>query len=51
MNTATNTATHRGGWLCGATGYVVDGEFARVTHCHCSTCRKGHGAAFAPQRP
>jgi hypothetical protein len=38
---------HRGGCLCGAVGYVVAGEFARVTHCHCSMCRKGHGAAFA----
>lgn len=48
MNTDTlSVATHRGGCLCGAVGYVVDGEFARVTHCHCSMCRKGHGAAFA----
>ncbi len=47
MNTAINTAPHRGSCLCGAVVYQVDGEFARVTHCHCSMCRKGHGAAFA----
>ncbi len=44
---ASGIGTHRGGCLCGAVGYVVDGDFARVTHCHCSMCRKGHGAAFA----
>jgi hypothetical protein len=40
-------ATHRGSCLCGAVAYIVDGTFARVTHCHCSMCRKAHGAAFA----
>jgi hypothetical protein len=39
--------THRGSCLCGAAAYVVDGAFERVTHCHCSMCRKAHGAAFA----
>lgn len=45
--TASSVATHRGACLCGAVAYVVDGAFVRVTHCHCSMCRKGHGAAFA----
>lgn len=42
-----NTARHRGSCLCGAVHYRVDGDFERVTHCHCSMCRKTHGAAFA----
>lgn len=27
--------------------YEVDDVSDRVTHCHCSVCRKFHGAAFA----
>jgi hypothetical protein len=42
-----SATTHRGSCLCGAIAYVVDGAFERVTHCHCSMCRKAHGAAFA----
>lgn len=33
--------------LCGAVKYEVDGPFASMTHCHCSMCRKHHGAPFA----
>jgi hypothetical protein len=36
-----------GSCLCGAVRYQVDGPLARMTHCHCSMCRKVHGAAFA----
>jgi hypothetical protein len=36
-----------GGCLCGAVHYEVDGELRHITHCHCSMCRKVHGAAFA----
>lgn len=33
--------------LCGRIRYAA-GEFsARMAHCHCSMCRKFHGAAFA----
>lgn len=37
----------RGGCLCGAVRYEIHGTISRVTHCHCSMCRKAHGAAFA----
>jgi hypothetical protein len=35
-----------GGCLCGAIRYQIDGELARAGSCHCSMCRKAHGAAF-----
>lgn len=38
---------HQGSCLCGAVKYLVAAELKAVTHCHCSKCRKGHGAAFA----
>ena len=37
----------KGGCLCGAVRYEVCGEPRSMTHCHCSMCRKAHGAAFA----
>jgi len=36
-----------GSCLCGAVRYQVEGQLARMTHCHCTMCRKAHGAAFA----
>ena len=36
-----------GGCLCGRIRYAVDGEIGEVSHCHCSMCRRIHGAAFA----
>lgn len=36
-----------GGCLCGAIRYEIDGTLGTMTHCHCSMCRKTHGAAFA----
>lgn len=38
---------HRGSCLCGAVTFELHGEPSMVSHCHCSMCRKGHGAAFA----
>ena len=35
-----------GGCLCGKVRYAIDGEITEVSHCHCSMCRKMHGAAF-----
>ena len=32
---------------CGKVHYEVDGEIADFSHCHCSQCRRLHGAAFA----
>jgi hypothetical protein len=36
-----------GSCLCGSVSYRHDAPPARMTHCHCSMCRKAHGAAFA----
>lgn len=38
---------HNGSCLCGAVKYRIDTPIEEVTHCHCSMCRKAHGAAFA----
>lgn len=37
----------RGSCLCGGVRFEVHGFLGRVSHCHCSMCRKAHGAAFA----
>ena len=33
--------------LCGALRYEIAGPFTMMMHCHCSMCRKHHGAVFA----
>ena len=37
----------RGSCLCGKVRYEIRGAVSHMTHCHCSMCRKAHGAAFA----
>jgi hypothetical protein len=37
----------RGGCLCGAVRYEIEAPIGLVEHCHCSRCRKAHGAAFS----
>jgi hypothetical protein len=37
---------NRGRCLCGAVHFEA-GSFAAMTHCHCSMCRRHHGAMFA----
>uniref|UniRef100_B8HT33 Glutathione-dependent formaldehyde-activating GFA n=1 Tax=Cyanothece sp. (strain PCC 7425 / ATCC 29141) TaxID=395961 RepID=B8HT33_CYAP4 len=37
----------KGSCLCGAVSYAINGSLERIGHCHCSICRKSHGAAFA----
>ena len=37
----------RGSCLCGRVRYQIEGAISYASHCHCSQCRKGHGAAFA----
>lgn len=37
----------RGSCLCGAVSYKITGSLGVTGHCHCSICRKSHGAAFA----
>ena len=35
-----------GGCLCGAVKYRIAGDVLTAVNCHCSMCRKAHGAAF-----
>jgi hypothetical protein len=37
----------KGSCLCGGAQYEIDGEVKLMANCHCSMCRKHHGAAFA----
>lgn len=39
--------TIKGACLCGKVRYRVNGPLFHITHCHCSMCRRQHGAAFA----
>jgi len=36
----------RGSCLCGGVRYEITGRLSSPLHCHCSMCRKAHGAAF-----
>ena len=36
-----------GSCLCGTVRWRVNAPFTRMTHCHCTICRKTHGAPFA----
>ncbi|GLX14303.1 hypothetical protein Pstr01_25420 [Pseudomonas straminea] len=38
---------HSGSCLCGTVKYQIDAPIESASHCHCSQCRKAHGAAFA----
>ena len=37
----------RGSCLCGGIAWEIEGPLVWNSHCHCSMCRKAHGAAFA----
>ena len=39
----------KGSCLCGAIEYEVEEIPGKVYNCHCSQCRKSHGAAFSTQ--
>ena len=39
--------TIQGACLCGTVRYEIDGPFSMMMSCHCSMCRKHHGAPFA----
>ncbi|WP_336335993.1 GFA family protein [Pseudomonas putida] len=41
------TEAYQGSCLCAAVSYELLAAPKAVSHCHCSQCRKGHGAAFA----
>ena len=36
----------KGSCLCGQITYQIKGRLNEVLNCHCSMCRKAHGAAF-----
>ena len=36
-----------GGCFCGAVRYTASGDPVRMVNCHCDTCRKITGSAFA----
>jgi hypothetical protein len=36
----------RGSCLCGGVRYEITGKLTGTRNCHCSMCRKAHGAAF-----
>ncbi len=38
---------YHGSCLCGAVKFEIDAFLPQAAHCHCSMCRKFHGAAFA----
>lgn len=42
-----STSTIQGGCACGAVRYEFEGPIEEAHHCHCSICRRTHGAAFA----
>ena len=41
-----DAATLTGGCLCGAVRFEVKTPTKWCAHCHCSLCRRAHGAAF-----
>ena len=43
---ANTTPTVRGSCLCGQISFVVTGPLSDPLNCHCTMCRKAHGAAF-----
>ena len=38
---------HEGSCCCGRVTYRTQGPYGTFSHCHCTDCRKTHGAAFA----
>lgn len=45
--TGVNGMAINGGCLCGRVRYEVSGSLTDADHCHCSMCRRQHGAAFS----
>jgi hypothetical protein len=41
-----NMKTVRGSCLCGGVKFEITGPLSNPLNCHCSQCRKQHGAAF-----
>jgi len=47
MDTDRNKTPYQGQCLCGTIKYEIDEIESQMAHCHCSMCRKFHGAAFS----
>jgi len=41
----------RGACLCGDVRFEIRGDLGTITLCHCGTCRKAQGSAFAAAAP
>ncbi|MAS93787.1 MAG: aldehyde-activating protein [Verrucomicrobiales bacterium] len=37
---------YQGSCLCGGIRFEIDGKIKSILNCHCTDCRKAHGAAF-----
>jgi hypothetical protein len=46
MQDDSSQRTLRGSCLCGGIRYEIVDHVGAMSHCHCSMCRKAHGAAF-----
>ena len=46
MADASNATGLKGSCLCRQVEYEIRGPIGPLSHCHCSMCRKAHGAAF-----
>ena len=44
---STNKDSLEGSCCCGRVGFRLQEPFGTFSHCHCTDCRKSHGAAFA----
>jgi hypothetical protein len=49
MTTTTDDTeqAHEGSCCCGRVRFRMRGPYGTFSHCHCTDCRKTHGAAFA----
>ena len=47
MDMNEKSESHEGGCLCGAIRYIVQGFPESSNHCHCRSCQRAVGAAFA----
>ncbi|MCK5902778.1 MAG: GFA family protein [Cocleimonas sp.] len=47
MDNENSQLPYTGQCLCGLIQYAVDKIESQMGHCHCSMCRKFHGAAFS----
>ena len=46
MTNSADVKTVAGGCFCGAVAYEIDMPTLFCAHCHCSMCRRPHGASF-----